>query len=143
MSPTWWHTKAASASSLQPDASEEGPHRQEPRGGGEKEEEEEEEEEASLGKRGARAYAWGGPAAAPTAGSSLRGDAAGSAVAQQPAVQLGRGVGGDGAGVAEAPRPGCRPRGPAGQALWLTLFVTFSDVGGGLLVATAKCASKF
>ncbi|CAK0823292.1 unnamed protein product, partial [Prorocentrum cordatum] len=149
----------------------------------------------SLGKRGARAYAWGGPAAAPTAGSSLRGDAAGSAVpwrraqqgrgrgveaswkeaassrapaapskkgacfqealhlplrplcarpsAQQPAVQLGRGVGGDGAGVAEAPRPGCRPRGPAGQALWLTLFVTFSDVGGGLLVATAKCASKF
>ncbi|CAK0823283.1 unnamed protein product, partial [Prorocentrum cordatum] len=44
-SPTWWHTKAASASSLQPDASEEGPHRQEPRGGGEKEEEEEEEEE--------------------------------------------------------------------------------------------------
>ncbi|CAK0823270.1 unnamed protein product, partial [Prorocentrum cordatum] len=50
MSPTWWHTKAASASSLQPDASEEGPHRQEPRGGGEKEEEEEEEEEEEGGQ---------------------------------------------------------------------------------------------
>ncbi|CAK0823293.1 unnamed protein product, partial [Prorocentrum cordatum] len=116
-SPTWWHTKAASASSLQPDASEEGPHRQEPRGGGEKEEEEEEEEEEEGGqpRQERRARLRLGGARGRTDGRQLP--------ARRRAVQLGRGVGGDGAGVAEAPRPGCRPRGPAGQALWLTLFV--------------------